>query len=98
LIGWSRCAPYPVHSIPFLKDRIGCRNGCMREPSIAIQARLNAKLEEYNNKNIYYLINYEIYIKILSSKGIEPFTAINQFFYRESPLPIGSPALNLFYT
>jgi hypothetical protein len=32
----------------------------------------------------------------LSSKGIEPFTAINQFFYRESPLPIGSPALNLF--
>jgi hypothetical protein len=36
-------------------------------------------------------------IKILSSKGIEPFTAINQFFYRESPLPIGSPALNLFF-
>ena len=34
------------------------------------------------------------YINILSSKGIEPFTAINQFFYRESPLPIGSPALN----
>ena len=60
-----------------------------------IQARLKAKLEEYNN--IYYLINYEIYIKILSSKGIEPFTAINQFFYRESPLPIGSPALNLFF-
>ena len=29
----------------------------------------------------------------MSSKGIEPFTAINQFFYRESPLPIGSPAL-----
>ena len=34
----------------------------------------------------------------LSSKGIEPFTAINQFFYRESPLPIGSPAhlFNIF--
>ena len=31
----------------------------------------------------------------MSSKGIEPFTAINQFFYRESPLPIGSPALIL---
>jgi hypothetical protein len=29
----------------------------------------------------------------MSSKGIEPFTVINQFFYRESPLPIGSPAL-----
>ena len=29
----------------------------------------------------------------MSSKGIEPFTAINQFFYREPPLPIGSPAL-----
>lgn len=41
-------------------------------------------------KKIYNNIN------ILSSKGIEPFTAINQFFYRESPLPIGSPALNLF--
>ena len=33
----------------------------------------------------------------MSSKGIEPFMAINQFFYRESPLPIGSPALKLFY-
>jgi hypothetical protein len=43
------------------------------------------------NKEIYK------YINILSSKGIEPFTAINQFFYRESPLPIGSPALNLFF-
>ena len=30
----------------------------------------------------------------MSSKGIEPLTAINQFFYREPPLPIGSPALN----
>ena len=29
----------------------------------------------------------------MSSKGIEPLTAINQFFYREPPLPIGSPAL-----
>jgi hypothetical protein len=37
------------------------------------------------------------YINILSSKGIEPFTAINQFFYRESPLPIGSPALNFYF-
>jgi len=37
------------------------------------------------------------YLNILSSKGIEPFTAINQFFYRESPLPIGSPALILFF-
>jgi hypothetical protein len=47
---------------------------------------------------ILSIINKEIYnyIIILSSKGIEPFTAINQFFYRESPLPIGSPALNLF--
>ena len=45
------------------------------------------------------MINKEIYeyINILSSKGIEPFTAINQFFYRESPLPIGSPALLLFF-
>lgn len=33
----------------------------------------------------------------MSSKGIEPLTAINQFFYRESPLPIGSPALILFF-
>ena len=31
----------------------------------------------------------------MSSKGIEPLTAINQFFYREPPLPIGSPALNI---
>lgn len=30
----------------------------------------------------------------MSSKGIEPFTAINQFFYREPPLPIGSPTLS----
>jgi hypothetical protein len=29
----------------------------------------------------------------LSSKGIEPLTVFNQFFYREPPLPIGSPAL-----
>ena len=28
----------------------------------------------------------------MSSKGIEPLAAINQFFYREPPLPIGSPA------
>ena len=44
------------------------------------------------------IINKEIckHINILSSKGIEPFTAINQFFYRESPLPIGSPALRYF--
>ena len=33
----------------------------------------------------------------MSSKGIEPFVVKNQFFYRESPLPIGSPALNYFY-
>lgn len=33
----------------------------------------------------------------MSSKGIEPFTAINQFFYRESPLPIGSPALYFLF-
>jgi hypothetical protein len=39
----------------------------------------------------YYIIN-NLY-STLSSKGIEPFTVINQFFYRESPLPIGSPAL-----
>ena len=32
--------------------------------------------------------------QIMSSKGIEPFTAINQFFYREPPLPIGSPTLS----
>ena len=25
----------------------------------------------------------------LSSKGIEPLTVFNQFFYREPPLPIG---------
>ncbi len=31
----------------------------------------------------------------MSSKGIEPLAAINQFFYREPPLPIGSPALNI---
>ena len=36
---------------------------------------------------------YLIYFILLSSKGIEPFTAVNQFFYREPPLPIGSPAL-----
>ena len=29
----------------------------------------------------------------LSSKGIEPLMVFNQFFYREPPLPIGSPAL-----
>jgi hypothetical protein len=50
---------------------------------------------------LYFIkfINKEIYkyINILSSKGIEPFTAINQFFYRESPLPIGSPALILYF-
>jgi hypothetical protein len=32
----------------------------------------------------------------MSSKGIEPFTVVNQFFYREPPLPIGSPALIKF--
>jgi hypothetical protein len=34
-----------------------------------------------------------IYYNELSSKGIEPFMAINQFFYREPLLPIRSPAL-----
>ena len=29
----------------------------------------------------------------MSSLGIEPSTVINQFFYREPPLPIGSPTL-----
>ena len=38
-------------------------------------------------------INFIFYM--MSSKGIEPLTAINQFFYREPPLPIGSPALNI---
>ena len=33
----------------------------------------------------------------MSSKGIEPFAAINQFFYREPPLPIGSPALKIYF-
>ena len=28
----------------------------------------------------------------MSSLGIEPSTVVNQFFYREPPLPIGSPA------
>ena len=70
------------------------------EPSIAANSG-TLKMRSWRNIIIifiYYLISYEINIKILSSKGIEPFTAINQFFYRESPLPIGSPALNLFYT
>jgi hypothetical protein len=41
-----------------------------------------------------FKINKEKYkFNKMSSKGIEPLTAINQFFYRESPLPIGSPAL-----
>ena len=39
-----------------------------------------------------WFIPYNLYF-FLSSKGIEPFTAVNQFFYREPPLPIGSPAL-----
>ena len=34
-----------------------------------------------------------ICFSLLSSRGIEPLTVINQFFYREPPLPIGSPAL-----
>ena len=29
---------------------------------------------------------------VLSSKGIEPLVDYIQFFYREPPLPIGSPA------
>jgi hypothetical protein len=29
----------------------------------------------------------------LSSRGIEPLVDVIQFFYREPPLPIGSPAL-----
>jgi hypothetical protein len=33
----------------------------------------------------------------LSSKGIEPLMVFNQFFYREPPLPIGSPALCCFF-
>ena len=33
----------------------------------------------------------------MSSKGIEPLTVFNQFFYREPPLPIGSPALYYIY-
>jgi hypothetical protein len=36
--------------------------------------------------NLYFYNNY------MSSLGIEPSTVINQFFYREPPLPIGSPA------
>ena len=34
---------------------------------------------------------------LLSSRGIEPLTVINQFFYREPPLPIGSPTLVLIF-
>jgi hypothetical protein len=34
---------------------------------------------------------------LLSSAWIEQATVTNQFFYRESPLPIGSPALNFKY-
>jgi hypothetical protein len=33
----------------------------------------------------------------MSSKGIEPLTVFNQFFYREPPLPIGSPAPLLYF-
>jgi hypothetical protein len=64
-----------------------------RKKKVSMLAR-----EGYYSKS-YQFINKEIYkyLIILSSKGIEPFTAINQFFYRESPLPIGSPALNLLY-
>ena len=29
----------------------------------------------------------------MSSKGIEPFVVKDQYFYREPPLPIGSPTL-----
>lgn len=32
----------------------------------------------------------------MSSAWIEQATVVNQFFYRESPLPIGSPALKAF--
>jgi hypothetical protein len=46
----------------------------------------------YNSKIFLYLIKSE-----LSSKGIEPLTVFNQFFYREPPLPIGSPALICYY-
>ena len=36
--------------------------------------------------------NLIFYYILLSSARIELATAINQFFYREPPLPIGSPA------
>lgn len=36
---------------------------------------------------------YFFLFTLVSSLGIEPSTAINQFFYREPPLPIGSPTL-----
>lgn len=44
----------------------------------------------------YYYLNKYYKIVYLSSKGIEPLVVINQFFYRESPLPIGHlpPILN----
>ena len=44
----------------------------------------------------YYFLNKYYKIVYLSSKGIEPLVVINQFFYRESPLPIGHlpPILN----
>ena len=43
-------------------------------------------------------VKYYIYLShliFMSSLWIEHNTAINQFFYRESPLPIGSPTLNI---
>ena len=61
------------------------RDGADRSPSLRSKDRVQLNIFKINKEK--YKFNK------MSSKGIEPLTAINQFFYRESPLPIGSPAL-----
>ena len=60
----------------------------------ALPIMLQSLIKDLLDNFIYilYLFFFPSFF-FLSSKGIEPFTAINQFFYREPPLPIGSPAL-----
>ena len=59
----------------------------------ALPIMLQSLIKDLLDNFIYilYLFFFPSFF-FLSSKGIEPFTAINQFFYREPPLPFGSPA------
>ena len=38
---------------------------------------------------------YHFYFLFIEQQRNRTFYGVNQFFYRESPLPIGSPALNI---